>query len=114
MPGVVGVLTGIEHAAQRGGQQVAVATGIEKPLARAGHRFPRRRIGRHVLAATGIQHGHHRGLERGVLVVFLPVQAAGPMQQIGHAHAGMGVHGRVEAGDRVLQLEAAFALGYAQ
>ncbi|MNP41892.1 hypothetical protein D3C76_1356190 [compost metagenome] len=36
------------------------------------------------------------------------------MQQVSHAYAGMAVHGRVETGDRILQLEAPFALGHAQ
>ncbi|MNO87488.1 hypothetical protein D3C76_789100 [compost metagenome] len=35
------------------------------------------------------------------------------MQQVGHAHAWVGAHGWIEAADRVLQLEAAFALGHA-
>ena len=69
---------------------------------------------RHVRTATGVKHGHHRGIQRRVFVVFLPVKARRPVEQMAEFDLRMGGERRVVRGRRLTQLEAPFAIGHAQ
>ncbi|MNT68436.1 hypothetical protein D3C72_2066710 [compost metagenome] len=53
-------------------------------------------------------------MQRRVFVVFLPVQAAGPVQQVLQANLGMGLHGRVKACDRVIEGKARLTMSHTQ
>ncbi|MCY1362978.1 hypothetical protein D9M69_497200 [compost metagenome] len=74
-PGIVRVGLLAHHAAQGGGEHVGVAARVAEAL--AGLRVQRVLGGEagHVAAAAGVEHGHHRGFQRRVLVVLLPGQA---------------------------------------
>ncbi|MNN12537.1 hypothetical protein D3C81_1255320 [compost metagenome] len=68
----------------------------------------------HVVVTAGVEHGHYRRLQRCVFVVFLPIQARGPVQQVGHGHVGVFLQGRIKLRHRVVELEQAFAVGHTE
>ncbi|MNF70170.1 hypothetical protein D3C84_520710 [compost metagenome] len=113
-PWIVGIAVGADNGFQRGGQQVAVTAGVTKGLTRRGVRSMRRSEPGHVVAPAGVEHGHHRRFQRCVFVVLLPVQARGPVQQVGHGHVGVYLQGRIKLRHRVVELEQAFAVGHTE
>jgi len=68
----------------------------------------------HVVATTSVEHGHHRGFQRRVLVVLLPGQARGPVEQVTDLDLRMIGHRRVVLRHRRIELEAPLAIGHAK
>ncbi|MNF99817.1 hypothetical protein D3C84_827330 [compost metagenome] len=114
IPGILPVPLRPDHRSQGCRQNIAVATGIEKALARLSRCRPGSGVCGHIGAAAGVEHGHHRGVQRRVFVVFLPVQTAGPVQQVLQTNLGMGLHGRVIARDRVIEGKARLTMSHTQ